>query len=535
MILDVPKQVQDLRSFAELLSWAMQVWGHAEGGLLGIIKRTATNAASEVTLEKNGDRIELEFGALPSTTHAQWFLRVGLLVARGELKDVDPNGLKLPTHTRMRGYKSADSAKDWYWGTTCGEEYFGYFAEAVGLPMEVQVYLRDRYSSFEFRRRPKRFARIEFNQARVIDAINSSDALLREHPWVDRLGWRLTGLRSATRSGIEPMPTSAFARPSTNSDPDAKEHTVPASFKSEWSGNDVGIDVWRLGGEFIIDSVIVDAAICDYEGVDLGSVVVRGVGSLVEIEAHPVFIEEAKVLLPKPEPNRPKAHLVDWQAPIIDQGNILTLEVAKSDYWTSQATQRSVARVQRMIASGEMELMALPRRLDVHLVVVCCGDNKLLLARRGSHVATEPSTWMVTVGESVDWDRDRRGDDDLPHPERTARKCLAERDELNLPMEFAQAAKLRLIAIATEWSEMLVNLIVVARVPHLTFDVAKHHFRRGENVRLDAVEFTAEACATLLESRYFAGSSGQVAAQPVSDISRAALLATVRHAFPGSL
>lgn len=535
MALQVPQEVHDLDSFAELLSWAMAVWGDAEGGLLGVVRRTATGATAEVTLSKGVDKIELDFGSLPSSVHAQWFLRVGLLTAKGQLGGVDADSTRLAIDTRMNGYKSADSAKDWYWGTTCGEEYFGYFCDALGLPPEVQAYLRDRYSRFEFRKRPKRFATISFNREKVQRAVSASSPFLQAFPPKDRL-------KTPQADGSPPHPetphSSAVTLPvpgGAGSSDRARRWPVTDGRVGEVEvENQVGMDPWTLGAESVLDSVVVDATICDSQGVDLDSVVVTSLGPLNQVGTHPAFVEESKSRIPVPIPNRPKVHLVDWQAPINDQGNVLTLEIAKSDYWTSQATQTSVSRIQDAVVRGEIDLMLLPRRLDVHLVVVTGDDNRVLLARRGTHVATEPGTWMVSVGESMDWDRDRQ-QAGAPHPSVTARHCLTERDELNLPREVAERADFRLVAVATEWTEMLANLIVVARLPGFTFEAAAQNFRRGENVRLDAVDFTVEGCAPLLRSKEFAGSSGRWPAHPVSDISRAALVSALQHAYPGAL
>jgi hypothetical protein len=295
--------------------------------------------------------------------------------------------------------------------------------------------------------------------------------------------------------------------------------------------NRIGMDAHRLGAELVAGSIVLDSAICDYAGVDLSRVVVNDVGSLEGLNSHPTFILADMRASIAPVPNRPKAHLAEWHAPVIDQGDIVTLDLARSDYWISEATKRSVPRIQREVIAGRIDLMRMPRRLDVHLVVISEDDGMLLLTRRGSHVATEPSTWMVSVGESMDWEHDKNADG-VPHPTLTARRCLSERDELNLPREIAESASLRLVAIATEWSEMLVNLIVVARIPEVTFSGIRQYFRRGENSQIDAISFDPRSCATLLRSQSYAGSNGRGASMPISDISRLALLAALREGYP---
>lgn len=303
-----------------------------------------------------------------------------------------------------------------------------------------------------------------------------------------------------------------------------EETAAPDAVKSTQSPS---LDAWQLGAEYLVGSVVVDGAICDYAGVAIGSIALTDRGLLESIPSHPTYVTSARQATLEPVPNQSKVHLVDWHAPIEDQGNVVRLEVAKSDFWTSVATKSVLARLQSDIEEGVLDLPSLPRRLDVHLVVICGADNKLLLTLRGSHVATEPDTWMITVGESMDWARDSTHG--IPQPEETARHCLEERDELNLGDTWAQTADLRLIALATEWTEMLVNLIVVARVPELDFDEAKKRFRRGENVRIDAVDFTPAACSPLIQSGRFRGAHPAAREAVVSDISRAALLAALRH------
>lgn len=295
--------------------------------------------------------------------------------------------------------------------------------------------------------------------------------------------------------------------------------------------NQVGATAINIGAELVAGSIVLDSAICGYAGLNLDDVIVQDAGSVADSRSLPSFVLTDMRSSVAPVPNRRKAHLMDWHAPVIDQGDILTLDLARSDYWLSEATKRSVPRIQDAVLDGQIDLMHMPRRLDVHLVVVSGQDNMLFLTRRGSHVATEPSTWMITVGESIDWDQDEKGDG-LPHPGRTARRCLSERDELNLPHSIADTVELRLVAIATEWSEMLVNLITVAILPDIDANGIMKHFRRGENVKLDAIPFNPESCLDLLRSHLFSGSNGRGPAAPVSDISRIALFATLKSIYP---
>lgn len=308
------------------------------------------------------------------------------------------------------------------------------------------------------------------------------------------------------------------------------EPTVPSRPTAETPSSRITLapDPYTLGAEDRLGDVLLDASILDFRGVDLARVAVVAVGLIEEQPEHPTLIEDARAHVPPPEPNRPKAHLVGWHAPVQDQGNILGLDLAKSDYWTTLATRDRIDVLRRQIEGGERDLMTLPRRLDVHLVVVTGVDDKILLTRRGTNVATEPGTWMVSVGESIDWDKDALGD--APHPLATARRCLEDLDELHLPAALASSATFTLVAIATEWNEMLANLIVVAEIPELSVPAARAAFRRGENVALDAVDFSIPSAMAVVDSAEFRA-QGASSPQRVSDISRIALLATLRYRF----
>lgn len=303
-----------------------------------------------------------------------------------------------------------------------------------------------------------------------------------------------------------------------------------ANLKSLCLANCVGMSPGQLGAELVAGSIVVDSSICDYSGIELSDVITEDVGFLENVAAHPSFIVDTKLDSISPEPNRSKAHLIEWDAPVIDQGDILTLRIARSDFWTSEATKRNVPRIQAEVLNRRIDLMELPRRLDLHLVVVSGVDNMLHLARRGRNVATEPSTWMATVGESVDWDGDRDATGAV-HPMITARRCLSERDELNLPDAIAESATFRLVAIATEWSEMLVNLIVLVKLPTIEAKDVHRYFRKGENMQIDCIPFDVESCMNFLKSKQFNGSSGASRPMPISDISRVSLLAALRSEY----
>lgn len=527
-VIRVPEPVAQLKSFPELLSWAMALWGDTDGLLEAVNLRvmgTATTKTFRVS-ERRTSGIPvgtIDFGPHPHHGHAQWFLRLGTAVRKGYVDRLDQIGYKTP------GFKNAGSATRWYTGEGAGRQSsFTDFCSAVGIPLEVERYLLVRFSRFDKLYDPTRFSSIPFDVDRVSAAIRASaPLLLRAHPWVDRL---------AVHRGEGPSPavtSVAYVAPVVSPGPGLTGG--PELSRDELAAlglpDRVGVDAHELGAEAVAGSIVLDAAIRDYDGVDFSSVNVVDAGDLEDDDRHPAYVMSDRKGSQPPEPNKPKAFLVDWQAPIIDQGDIMTLHLARSDYWTSQAVARVTPQIQQEVLEGERDLLELPRRLDVHLVVVCEGDDTVVLARRGRHLATEPSTWMVTVGESMDWERDCDVDG-VPDPEITARRCLTERDELNLPVGIAESARLRLVALATEWDVMLANLVVVARLPHLRWTDLTSYFRRGENARLDAIPFEPNACGELLRAPLFAGTNGRGGALPVSDISKVALIAALRSTYP---
>lgn len=316
---------------------------------------------------------------------------------------------------------------------------------------------------------------------------------------------------------VPPEPPRTSATPGTLSSLDPP----PAS---------LAIEADSLDAEHVMASIVVDGSICDYAGVRLADVRVENHGHLEDAPLHPALIRRARLESDPPDPNHAKAHLVSWKAPIIDQGDILTLDLVKSDYWTSEATQACAPILQEMIEQRRLEYMTLPRRLDVHLVVLIENDSKVLLTRRSPHVSTQPSTWMVSVGESTDWNRDIRGE--APHPAATAAHCLLGRDELNLTPDMTRDARHNLVAVCTEWDAFLANLIVVTRLPSLTFPEVKKQFRRGENETVDYFHLKdMDRAERIIQEGIYTDPQPYISdtTRRVSDISRVALWCTYAH------
>jgi hypothetical protein len=289
-----------------------------------------------------------------------------------------------------------------------------------------------------------------------------------------------------------------------------------------------------LEAKFVMDDVIVDTGFAGFRGVPSGQLSVapasRGCPGL------PDYVYEARRGIPMPQENRPKAFLEDLSAPIIDQGGRAVLRVGhldsaapggKYDYWTTLAVLASLPRLRQQILSGEIRLRSLGRRMDVLLVVVTA-DCKVLLARRSKHVDNAKEQWMVSVGESVDGDKDL-GQGQAPDPVKTALRCLGENDELNLPRPDVDSAQIQVLGVATEWDWLYANLIMLVRLG-VEFGRLEEVFSEGEHTHLEGLEFTVERCLPLVQSGTYAPRALSRRA-PLVPSSRVALLMSLMSCY----
>ena len=198
-----PDEVRRLESFAELMAWAMQVWGDSDGGDLPTVRRKASATVKSV-LHVDERTVTLDFSdkpnneVLPTNVHAQWFLRFGLAFHKAGVDKIDDVTGASP------GFKNAATTTSrWYRGEGGVETAsFRTFCEAVGIPQEVQTYLAERYAAFPKTPTSKRFTKVSFNAQNVRAAIEASADYLAAHPRVNRLA----AGRDTASGGASPLP-----------------------------------------------------------------------------------------------------------------------------------------------------------------------------------------------------------------------------------------------------------------------------------------------------------------------------------------
>jgi hypothetical protein len=254
--------------------------------------------------------------------------------------------------------------------------------------------------------------------------------------------------------------------------------------------------------------------------------------SLASTPLLPPYVYESRASIPQPDRNRTKTYLERWEPPIIDQGNYVrlftgyqdsTATTGLYDYWTTMAVVKSVARIQRDILDGRIDLQSLARRLDL-VVVVVTSDRKLVLARRGELVDNLGGFWMASMGESVDGEIDK-DDTGVPNPVRTLYRSLMEADELNLTIADLDRAGVTYLGLATEWAYMYANLLVLVELKvssERVMDRASH----GEHSRFETVDFTPDSCLPFLRRGAFAGKHS-LKPIPLVPASRVALLVSL--------
>jgi transcriptional regulator with XRE-family HTH domain len=290
----------------------------------------------------------------------------------------------------------------------------------------------------------------------------------------------------------------------------------------------------RLGAKFAIDDVIVDADFAGYRGVASNQFVVQPAS--VGRPCLPDYVYEARGKIPSPRLNKRKAYLESWSAPIIDQGNIVTLQIGhfdervpggRYDYWTTLAVLNRLPILHQELLDGTLRLRELARRLDL-VVVVVTADERLVLARRSNQVDNAQGQWMASVGESLDPSVDTNANG-VSDPLIATRRCLGEHDELNLSASDVSGSRLRILGLATEWQYLYVNLIVLVEL-NVEYERVKDRASEGEHTHFDSLEFSTEACLPLVKyGRHEGTLSGQSGA--LVPASRVALLMSLINRF----
>ena len=164
--------------------------------------------------------------------------------------------------------------------------------------------------------------------------------------------------------------------------------------------------------------------------------------------------------------------------------------------------------------------------MDLVLVVVT-KDNKLVLARRSDNVDNDQGHWMASVGESLDPSTDLING--VTNPFEATRRCLHEYDELNLSKKDVANARLTALGIATEWSYLYANLVVLVEL-EISFAKVKERMTDGEHTHLASIDFNAKACLPLVKLGRYEAKSKNLSA-PIVPLSRVALLMSLMSRF----
>ena len=252
--------------------------------------------------------------------------------------------------------------------------------------------------------------------------------------------------------------------------------------------------VKRLGNPLIVDGMVLHTNLAGFKGVSPEKIRSK---AIVESRLLPGYVFEAKQGIPKPDVNRKKAFLAGWKGPVVDQGGFLELTFGVTDFWTNQACDASIMRVQREIRDGMMDLANWPGEAFCDIIVITA-DRQLLLCRRAGHLYHEPLKWSASLEESID------GDEDLNvfgiiDPGNTVRRALEE--ELGLPPEKAHSANIRFVAIGTDWKNLSSALVTVVRLSDMSAEEVRDYWRAQldqELIEFDPIPLTIENGLDLL-------------------------------------
>jgi hypothetical protein len=282
----------------------------------------------------------------------------------------------------------------------------------------------------------------------------------------------------------------------------------------------------KLQAQLILGKVVLEGDIGGFTGVDSKHTQIT-----MTHDATPLLPEcvlQAKRELKEPGPNKPKAFLINWEAPIIDTGGILKLNLCSTDYWTTLAVEEARGKLQRDLLAGKFTLKTFPRRLNIAIVLVTA-DMKLVLCRRAKHLRYYGGAWSV-IGETIDAEEDRDQAGDI-RPEKTVSRALTEYDELHLPYDAVEDAEIRFIAITTNWEYLLADMTAFVKLRSKDFEFVRDCWTPGECELLDGIPFSPDRCLQMITAGYHEPSDRPGQRASVSDWSRMSILAALFSEF----
>jgi hypothetical protein len=284
----------------------------------------------------------------------------------------------------------------------------------------------------------------------------------------------------------------------------------------------------RFGAEFAIGDVILDSRFDDFRGLRPEQIVVEHCPGM-DVYPRYVLDQRAKMSLRPGDRNLPTAYLTEWRAPVLDQGGTLTMFIGRTDFLTCKAVEACAETIKGNQAAGVHSFEGFPRSLGVHIVVITADNHLILCLRRpGMGWSENDNKWTASICECVNGRKDADRDGRI-RPDRAVRRALQEKDELKLPKELVDTARIRFAALATDWKYLWANLIVVVRV-EAGHRFVHDHFQRGENRTMSTMLFTIENGLRLVQEGSYA-KEGEVERKMIIDPSRMCILVALFHRF----
>lgn len=284
-----------------------------------------------------------------------------------------------------------------------------------------------------------------------------------------------------------------------------------------------------LGNPIAIGNAVLQSDIAGFQGVQPGRLAVkmRPQASLKLPEC--VEAQKLKSPLPADAENRPKVSLIEWGAPIVQQGGKLRLSLALSDYHTAWAMAEMAATLHQEIQDGTLHVSDLHMCLGVAVVVIT-GDNQLILSRRGTQVHQTQCQWESSVSEWIEPTRDQH--DNTVRPELAVHHALISPDELNLPPEVMGGQSPKFVALVEDWGFFDAALVAVVRLPLVSGAyVSSRRPRRGEHDACDMIPFSLQTCVPLVVGGRHAAPGRPNTDAPLCDLHRVSLLAALISEF----
>jgi hypothetical protein len=245
---------------------------------------------------------------------------------------------------------------------------------------------------------------------------------------------------------------------------------------------------------------------------------------------YPSIVDRVRQTTLRPESNRPKVVLVSWQPPLSDEGNILGLSIARTDFWSCISVERATAEIHEDVLAGTLSLRDLPRQFVCHALVTTA-DNQLLLCLRSDSVRYYKRCWSASFEESLDWDKDANLAN-LPDPARALERAMGRKEELGLPERVVDSSIISYVAIGTEWSFLSAPIFCVVHLPNTdALELIDHcrNARDQEHIDWDTVPFTADALTPILRAARYEPSGRPKSSGSLHGTSRIRILLALFH------